>query len=294
MIFNNYEESFVYFKRNKNRSDYATRNGRHYNHNTFYEEELVDSQIEFPPVEINGVEQHFGSMIVKDDAVDRFHPNNIDNKKFWKLSKRNFSLLSICGAKCNNYGEANKLNLKMSKDTGVFRFLSDNLKKNSNVLEIGYGYGNIFKQINSKCNYVGIDYTKPKFLEKHKNLLEIDTSGIPKPIRIKNHYDFLYSVNVLQHCSQIDRFQYFKQGYDVLKKGGYFIFTSFIMTEKNKNQFCWGIKDKDGRGYTQFFNQLTEVDYDNELKEYLEGLGFSIKQFSVLGYNNLVCLLQKK
>jgi SAM-dependent methyltransferase len=106
-------------------------------------------------------------------------------------------------------------------------------------------------------------------------------------------FDVIYSVNVFQHCSQKDRFEYFQQGYDVLKKGGYFLFTEFLMTEENRNNPYWGIIDENGRGYTQFFNQLTECDWDYELYELLNNVGFKPIKCSING-NFCTIIMQKK
>jgi len=108
----------------------------------------------------------------------------------------------------------------------------------------------------------------------------------------ENYFDIIYSVNVFQHCSQKDRFKYFQEGYDALKSGGYFIFSQFLMTNQNKNDSCWGIKDENGRGYTHFFNQLTECDWDYELNTELEKIGFKIIKGNVS--NNFFGLILKK
>jgi hypothetical protein len=46
------------------------------------------------------------------------------------------------------------------------------------------------------------------------------------------------------------------------------------MTNNNKNDICWGLVDENGRGYTHFFNQLTECDWDWELFSLLDRIGF--------------------
>jgi len=301
MKFNDYKESFKYYKSIKsNRTEYFTKHNKFILHSTFDVEGLIDENIELPPIIVDNEKRVYVISVVKDDAVKRFHPNNINNKDFWKISKNEFSLISVCGTKSDNIADANKKTLDFSINVGLFNFLKSNIKKTDNILEIGFGYGNVHKKIKNHCNYVGIDYTKPKFLRKFNNLHTIDISGIPENLKIDNYYDYIYSVNVLQHCSQKDRFEYFKQGYDVLKKDGYFIFSCNLMTDINKDGYCWGFKDSSGRGYTHFFNQLTECDYEDELKEYLYKLGFKIKDFRIIGpeknksnNNLLICLLQK-
>lgn len=71
------------------------------------------------------------------------------------------------------------------------------------------------------------------------------------------------------------------------------IFSLFMMTAKNKNEPYWGILDTQGRGYTQFFNQLTECDWDYELVALLEKtLGFKILSVTML-YNFASIIVKK-
>ncbi len=255
------------------------------NFNTFFDENLVAKR------EI--IEGDNGRDTIKRNAITRFHPNNIDNKDFWLKCRGLFPLLSICGGECKNIDDVNERTFMYSMRIGAFPTLNAIIEKvpGSNVLEIGCGYGNVFYKIKDKCNYTGIDYVLHKSLKKYGNFIEIDKSGIPDKM-INGDLDVIYSVNVLQHCSQNDRFEYFKQGYNALRKGGFFIFTHFIMTDQNKNDTCWGIVDENGRGYTHFFNQLTECDRDWELHEYLNALGFiKLKGFLC---NNESCLIMQK
>jgi SAM-dependent methyltransferase len=237
--------------------------------NTLVLEDLVIKQIE--------LENKCARTIVKQEAIDRFSPNNIDNKDFWSECRNQFPFLSVCGGKCKSIKSVNKQTLNMSRVIGLLPFLESlmtNSKEKLMVLEIGCGYGNLFYEIKDKCIYTGIDYVIHKSLKKYKNFIEINKSGIPDYLLGENYFDVVYSVNVLQHCSQKDRFAYFQQTYDALKPGGYFIFTLFLMNEKNKNDACWGYVDEKGRGYTQFFNQLTECDWDYELFSVLDKIGF--------------------
>lgn len=207
-------------------------------------------------------------IIVKKESIERFHPNNINNKDFWIKCRKTFPLLSVCGKMSKNMKEANSHTLKYSDGFGLLSFLKSVLlssDNNLNLLEIGFGYGNLFFEIKDMCNYYGIDYIIPHNLKRYKNFYEINKSGIPDIFLNEELFDVIYCVNVLQHCSQYDRFNYFEEGHSVLKPNGYFIFTEFIMMEGNKNKPYWGFVDQNGRGYTQFFNQLTECDFDYEL-----------------------------
>jgi hypothetical protein len=65
------------------------------------------------------------------------------------------------------------------------------------------------------------------------------------------------------------------------------------MTDANKDGAYWGIVDENGRGYTHFFNQLTECDYDYELFYILDILGFEIIKSRIAG-NFYVGIVRKK
>ncbi len=285
--FPTYKESLDYFKRITYKTNEYTVKGKLVGSsddvstqviNTFIEEGLAHEQ--------QRLEGNAARTIIKNEAVQRFSPNNIDNKQFWTDCREYFPLISICGGKSKNIKEANARNLEMSKTVGILPFLNDliaNSPEKLNVLEIGFGYGSLFFEIKNKCNYLGIDYVIPKSLKRYKNFFEINQSGIPQPFLNKDAFDVVYSVNVLQHCSQRDRFIYFKQAYEALKPGGHFLFTLFLMTENNKNDRCWGYVDTTGRGYTQFFNQLTECDWDYELYYVLDSIGFQIMRHGLGG-----------
>jgi hypothetical protein len=256
--------------------------------NTFELEGLVESRIELD----NGRNR----TIVKKEAIDRFHPNKIDNKEFWVECRKHFPLLSVCGGESKTIEDANQQTLEFSKYLGLLTFLKDYLihsNKVLSVLEIGYGYGNLFFDIKDICHYYGIDYVQHDSLKQYHNFIEIKESGIPDFFLNENLFDAVYCANVLQHCSQFDRFVYFKQAYESLKRGGYFLFTEFVMTEENKNSSCWGLIDEKGRGYTQFFNQLTECDHYPELCYVLLSLGFKIVKAS-MGYENCLSMIVQK
>jgi SAM-dependent methyltransferase len=257
--------------------------------NTFMLEDLV--------VEQKQLENNQARTVVKPEAVERFHPNNIDNKDFWKESRTHFPLVSVCGGgSCKSIKQVNKQTLQFSKDMGLIPFLHSLIKNSEerlSVLEIGCGYGNLFFEIKDKCDYTGIDYVIHKSLKKYKNFIEINQSGIPDYLLDESYFDVVYSVNVLQHCSQKDRFNYFCEAHQALKRGGYMIFTQFLMTDKNKDDACWGLVDEKGRGYTHFFNQLTECDWDWELYYVLDKIGFEPIKCAI-GGNFYAAIIKKK
>jgi SAM-dependent methyltransferase len=257
--------------------------------NTFVIEKLYERLIDFGDGDGRGV------TVVTKEAIERFHPNMIDNKAFWLRAHSSFPLLSVCGGECKNIKELNAKTLELSNTFHLFPFLKNLVDKSKtplSVLEIGFGFGNVFNELKDKCEYIGIDYRIPKALKKYKNFIEIQESGIPEFLRDDKFFDVIYSVNVLQHCSQKDRFDYFQQGHSSLKTGGYFIFSCMLMNKANENDKYWGIKDSTGRGYLHFFNQLTECDWDYELFNHLQGLGFKPVNGWLMG-NHFSMIVQK-
>lgn len=259
--------------------------------NTLEVEKLQDYIL--PPTDCE--ERHVIS-IIHDFALTRFHPNNINNKEFWNESRSVFPYFSVTCAESKSIKEVNRHTNTIPERAGFIEILNtfiNTYPQKLNFLEIGFGYGNIFEKYKNSFNYIGIDYIIPKFLKHHKNFIEIDKSGIPEYLLNENLFDIVYSVNVLQHCSQKDRFEYIKQAYDALKTGGYFFMTVNLLTPSNKNEPCWSFKDKNGRCYTHFLNQFTEVDTETELIEGFKSIGFKIKKAMMGGYNFAGFVLQK-
>jgi hypothetical protein len=107
---------------------------------------------------INRVEKHNNGgvkFIVSDNIVKRFHPSNINNQRFWKLAKKEFSLFSVCGSEVNTVVECNEKNTEIAKYSGFIDFIDDLIlskKEKINFFEIGFGHGNIFALYNQKLN----------------------------------------------------------------------------------------------------------------------------------------------
>lgn len=257
--------------------------------NTFHSEGLVEK------IEMYSDSNSFAKQILKEKAIERFHPNNINNKEFWVECRKNFPLVSVSGAPSKNIAEVNEKTMEIPLYTGILdaiNTLIESSKTKLSMLEIGFGYGNMFFELKDKLNYTGIDYIVPNTLKKYKNFIEINQSGIPDYFLDENLFDIVYSVNVLQHCSQDDRFEYIRQAYRALKSGGHMIFTMFLITQGNKNGKYWGCVDNKGRAYTQFFNQLTECDWDWEFDSFVRKVGFTYERAEISG-NFFTCILKK-
>lgn len=220
-------------------------------------------------------------IIVRNKTVKRLHPNHINNHNFWVNFKKSFPLVSVNGGYSKDVDDCNKRTFDYSESYGNISFIEEIVKSQEkvNLFEIGYGHGNLYEHFKNYKNvkYTGIDYYKIPKLRNIKNLKIITKSGIPNYIP-DNSQDIIYSFNVLQHCSQKDRNDYFKQGFDKLKSGGYFIGGMFMVTDENKDKPYWGVEDLNGRKYCVFFKQLTEVDTMDEFYETITNIGYRIEK----------------
>lgn len=78
--FKSYQESLRFFKQRSYKSNeyytkFFTKKFRN-SFNTCTQEGLVLRTFEYPNTQM-------GCVVVKKEAIDRFHPNTIDNKSFW-------------------------------------------------------------------------------------------------------------------------------------------------------------------------------------------------------------------
>lgn len=246
--------------------------------------------------------KQFGRTIVPKKVLKKLFPENIDNQGFWKTLDDGYKLLAVTGAKVKDEHTANIANNSFAYTQGALTAVATKIQdtlnsgKNLKILEIGYGFGAFAEWLHLNCakkpriEYFGIDIDKR--IDRFANLYENDGWKIPK--EIPRDLDIVYSMNVFQHLSQKQRFNYLKKAFKRLNDDGIMVFSSFIMTEENKDSWVWGLKDDKGRGYCHFFNQPTEVDYDDELKKELERIGFEIETFKVQQDNHLFCVAIKR
>lgn len=224
-----------------------------------------------------------GKSIYTQEFLERYSPDNIDVGLFWKNATKIFKYYSIISS--NNIKSIKQLNeLSLSIiHTPCLRFLDGYvLSTNSEkiILEIGPGYGCVKKYIKKRYglkNYYAID-VNPLF--KYKKLYKCNGSSIPN--EIPKVIDVVYSVNVFQHLSKKQRTSYFNKIAERLKLTGLFIFSMFSYTDETKEilyngKKLFGSRDKDGKVYTSFFSQFTEIDKVDDVCAELKSLGFFVK-----------------
>ena len=213
-----------------------------------------------------------------DVKVDKPLFNDNEWKKFWELCKEMFPLHSVHGTAQNisqieswERSQANTYNfLNMPTNTKLYR---------GKVFEIGYGYGCFGKEIMKKdtwdADYYGIDYvSSDKSLLKYKKngrkrFYEINKSGIPVKFQ-KQKFDLIYSVNVMQHLTQKQRKDYFKQIAKMMNSNSVFYFDVFEWNYVDK-----GEKMRDDYN-CNFFGVKTHVDTPVEMENMLHESGLKI------------------
>lgn len=236
--------------------------------------------------------------IVDDHIVERLSPDNIDSRIFWKKAVKDFPLFSICGGVPQEYTveSANYFNFQMHYAHGALSHLYTFLDKEVNnmnytqMLEIGPGYGNICQHIEEIAKFVTYHAIDVNPLFEHPRLFQTDGKTIPDEIPMK--LDLVYSINVFQHLSKKQRSSYYQQIHDRLIPGGVFLFGMFVITPNNENWPVWGLRDKSGTYYAQFFRQLTEIDKVEDLQNELEDIGFQFENIS-LHEDKINCLTFK-
>lgn len=217
--------------------------------------------------------------VLKKENIDLLDPDKIDIKFFWRYINKVFPLYSISQyPECKTEEDVNKSNLNACKWTGFYSKIDLLLsnKPNSKVLEIGPGYGNLFKDLTDRynnLNYYAVDINK---LFYYDGLYECDGKSIPK--EAGQDFDLIFSFGTFNHMSKNQRSSYYLDIYKKLKKSGKFIFNNFLISEHNqhRNDF-WSYQDDEGNVYSSFFSQLILIDDYNSLANELNEIGFSVK-----------------
>lgn len=202
------------------------------------------------------------------DDIDKPPFEEEEWKEFWRMSKENYPLHSVYGGTSGDSPEA-IINSEENEIEKHLKVMGVRVKRGMRVLEIGYGFGGAGLYLIKKgADYTGIDYVSSnKDLPKDR-FLEIDRSGIPEDIMNGKKFDLIYSYNVFQHLTQVQRFEYIKQAHELLEDGGVFFFSVF---ERIPGQ---GLRDNYS---TTFFNVHTKVDEPEELQGFLREVGFGFE-----------------
>lgn len=245
-------------------------------------------------IKYEGYEDGVYITVVDSEFAEKLSPNNIDSSYFWKKATEVFPLASIAYSPgANNEIELNASSLQSNHiGTGSINRLINAFEKKEhpNILEIGPGYGCItgfIAENYSLKNYYAID-VNPLF--KFKRLYQTDGKTIPECV--PDSLDVVYSVNVFQHLSPEQRFSYYQQIKERLVVGGKFIFSMFVVDKETENGVIlrekngekewgriFGIVDKKGNRYANFFSQLTKCNRIEELELIFKELNMDFEIF---------------
>jgi len=228
-----------------------------------------------------------GRIIISKEVIEKFNPDNIDNSYFWKLAAKSFPVMAIGDKpewlhtddlRIKNFDAISNLHKPLGALSCLCSFLDRN--PNARILEIGPGFGNIKKYIENHYNienYYAMDIC-PHF--EFERLYKCDGKNIPKEVPYP--IDIVYAVNVFQHLTKEQKRSYYKQIEIILREGGEFIFQSFVATEKSlmekneNNEYYFGVIDEDGQPYVHFFNQITPVDFLEDIIKEFEDLDLNL------------------
>lgn len=235
----------------------------------------------------NGIEAEL--TIIDKKFAEKYSPDNVDSCHFWKQAVTVFPFASV------SYSPGTRSKKSLNKKSfygnherhGSIEPINEVFGKNpkAKMLEIGPGYGCVKEYIEKKYsldNYYAID-VNPLF--DYKKLYKTDGSTIPK--EVPDNLDIVYSVNVFQHLSEKQKLSYYTQIRSLLKPGGKFIFSMFVVApdtinsvfkdEKGEYKRLFGMSDIEGNFYVNFFSQFTVCPRIDDIIKTMSDLEFDLE-----------------
>ena len=201
-----------------------------------------------------------------------------------------------------NLPELYKKSLEREED-----YLINNIKKDSNVLEIGCGGGRNLKQLLPITkNLVGIDHDKTAVDLAKKKFKDISEVKIllenAKKLRFKdNSFDYVICMITFANFGQ-DKFKILKEMKRVVKKDGFILISVFsenAFEERMKAYKYYKAPIKEIKGTTIIFkdslgdgDNISEQFSKEELKKIFEDVDLKIIEIKNIGILN-VCKLKK-
>lgn len=202
-----------------------------------------------------------GKMITtfSDDYIERMSPNNIDVIHFWEKLHKEFPINAVAGSPDIQTVDQIHAAHENMFEIGFMDFVKDNVSPEKKVLEIGVGFGSMFKSLMKRGkvdpkNYYMLDVIN-RLDFKHSNFYKGNGWDIPKAL---NNMDVIVSWNTFQHLSEKQRISYFYDAFHRLNSGGIFTFSCFTIDDKDfKNVEFFNNVDDQGVPLTNFFGQQT-------------------------------------
>lgn len=162
-----------------------------------------------------------------------------------------------------------------------FQIFSHLIKKNSKLLEVGCSFGGI---LNLARDFGINDYTgvepntdDASFVQRKNPGVTVVNEDFEKAVLPENHYDFLVSIEVLEHV--IDPVYFLKKCSCLLKKGG----GLHLEVPNHHDVLFYTYKNE---GYQKFYYHKAHIHYftPKSLMEFSEKSGFDGKVSSFLMY----------
>jgi hypothetical protein len=207
-----------------------------------------------------------------EEDTKHLDPDVIDNNEFWNLARKLDNTSIVGGGHVDSDANVEKINYYadlLAIGIGAEPNLSIRAL-NQNVLEIGAGYGNIHKKYNKICNYKGMDVVK-----NFDDCVITDGKSIPKELDIESHHDIIYSCNVFQHLSLLQKVLYLKSSHRLLKSGSGMIL-AFCTDSPNVS-----LRSVDKSiGYCYTLGQLIPLMKLQDVFDMLYQCGFDVKLYS--------------
>jgi len=232
---------------------------------------LKKAHMEFPGTPLPST-LHFLKQFNKDKKALQVDLKEIDDMLEKCVATEAFERAAVLQKEQNYLGEKIK---KATKN-----------KKEISLMEIGPGFGCVKEYLDwyfkEQLDYHAID-VYPMF--EYDQLYKCNGKRFPKQVYGKR-FDAVYSVNVFQHLSVVQRRSYYREAFRYLKEGGLFTFSVMAIgdncedlvceTPEKKKQRLFGISDEDGNYYIQFFSQFTKLQRTRDVMKDVEDVGFTV------------------
>jgi hypothetical protein len=244
---------------------------------TFQQSGDILSEIPHPKAEGATLTTHSNS------ALERYSPNNIDCVQFWQNATRDFPINAIAGSQCMSVKDIDD-NHKQLIHHEYFKNFVGTLKKEEKVLEIGVGYGSLYKALLAEDRIKKEDWN---FLDvvklidfEHPNFYLGNGWDIPRKNGIPEKFDVVVSHNCFQHLSHDQRVSYLIDIFDRLKSGGRLHFNAFVFDDQDHSniEFFTGVSE-DGYPLSFFFGQYTKCMPFTDSCKLLAEIGFKVVEF---------------
>jgi len=226
--------------------------------------------------ELNTELDRFRNEKIPLNDVERFSPNVMDNASFWRDSIEKFGHYPLCGAippGVTDHEGCIYYNLLLAMYNGAYNLI-DSYFLNPNaepirMLEIGAGLGTTHRYLAYRkygVTYCGIDINR--YIDSEKIFI---TDGQSIPRELGEDFDYVFSCNVFQHLSPLQRAAYYREAWRVLSPNGKLTlsFTCTIPPLERRN-------GEDEKSYLYTCGQYTEMASVNDVLKDIQEVGFNI------------------